>query len=63
MNFLKPDFCNTDETSLIIKGDNDGVDLEEVNEMYKALGGGVSGDMAGIQNHNWLLFLLPLMLR
>jgi pimeloyl-ACP methyl ester carboxylesterase len=33
---------------LIIKGDNDGVDLEEINTMYKALGGGVSGDMAGI---------------
>lgn len=30
---------------LIIKADNDGVDLTEVNEMYTALGGGVSGDM------------------
>lgn len=33
---------------LIIKADNDGIDLTNVNEMYTALGGGVSGDMAGI---------------
>ena len=33
---------------LIIKGDNDGVDLSHVAEMYEALGGGVSGDMAGM---------------
>lgn len=33
---------------LIIKGDNDGVDLSHTAEMYEALGGGVSGDMAGI---------------
>ena len=33
---------------LIIKGDNDGVELDHVAEMYKAFGGGVSGDMAGL---------------
>lgn len=33
---------------LIIKADNDGVDLCHTAEMYQALGGGVSGDMAGI---------------
>jgi len=33
---------------LIIKADNDGIDLDEINEMYTALGGGISGDMAGI---------------
>ena len=33
---------------LIIKADNDGIDLNEISEMYNALGGSVSGDMAGI---------------
>jgi pimeloyl-ACP methyl ester carboxylesterase len=33
---------------LIIKGDNDGVELEHVAEMYKAFGGGISGDMGGL---------------
>lgn len=33
---------------LIIKGDNDGVEFEHVAEMYKAFGGGVSGDMGGL---------------
>lgn len=33
---------------LIIKGDNDGVELEHIAEIYKAFGGGVSGDMAGL---------------
>ncbi len=33
---------------LMIKGDNDGVDLHHYAEMYAALGGGGSGDMAGI---------------
>jgi len=33
---------------LIIKGDNDGVDLAHTAEMYQAFGGGVSGDMAGL---------------
>lgn len=33
---------------LMISGDNDGVDLNHVVEMYKAIGGGVFGDMAGI---------------
>ena len=34
--------------ALIIKGDNDGVELTHIAEMYQALGGGVSGDMAGL---------------
>jgi pimeloyl-ACP methyl ester carboxylesterase len=33
---------------LIIKGDNDGVDLGHVAEMYTLCGGGVFGDMAGL---------------
>lgn len=33
---------------LIISGDNDGVDLYHVAEMYKLCGGGVFGDMAGL---------------
>lgn len=33
---------------LIVKGDNDGVELTHIAEMYQALGGGVSGDMKGL---------------
>jgi len=33
---------------LIIKGDNDGVELSHISEMYQLLGGGVFGDMAGL---------------
>lgn len=33
---------------LIIKGDNDGVDLHHTADIYGLLGGGVSGDMKGI---------------
>lgn len=33
---------------LMITGDNDGLDLNQVADMYKLLGGGVNGDMGGI---------------
>jgi pimeloyl-ACP methyl ester carboxylesterase len=33
---------------LIISGDNDGVDLNHIAEMYKLCGGGVFGDIAGL---------------
>lgn len=33
---------------LLIGGDNDGVDLNHVSEIYKLRGGGVFGDMAGL---------------
>jgi pimeloyl-ACP methyl ester carboxylesterase len=33
---------------LIISGDNDGVDLNHIAEMYRLCGGGVFGDMAGL---------------
>jgi pimeloyl-ACP methyl ester carboxylesterase len=33
---------------LMISGDNDGVDLNHITDMYKLLGGGVFGDMAGL---------------
>lgn len=33
---------------LMITGDNDGLDLNQVADMYKLLGGSVNGDMAGI---------------
>jgi pimeloyl-ACP methyl ester carboxylesterase len=42
---------------LIIKGDNDGVELEHTAEMYKALGGGVFGDMAGLPKSQ--LMIIP----
>lgn len=38
-------------------GDNDGVDLAHVTEMYKLLGGNVFGDMRGIPNSQ--LAILP----
>ncbi|MCW3463449.1 alpha/beta fold hydrolase [Chitinophaga nivalis] len=33
---------------LMISGDNDGVDLHHITDMYRLLGGGVFGDMAGL---------------
>jgi pimeloyl-ACP methyl ester carboxylesterase len=33
---------------LIIKGDNDGVELSHVSEMYQLLGGGTFADMTGL---------------
>jgi pimeloyl-ACP methyl ester carboxylesterase len=33
---------------LIISGDNDGVDLNHITEMYRLCGGGVFGDIAGL---------------
>ena len=42
---------------LIIKGDNDGVELSHVAEMYKLLGGGVFADMTGLPRSQ--LAILP----
>lgn len=42
---------------LIIKGDNDGVELNHVAEMYTLLGGGVFGDMTGLPKSQ--LAILP----
>ena len=42
---------------LIIKGDNDGIELEHVTEMYKAFGGGVFADMTGLPKSR--LAILP----
>jgi pimeloyl-ACP methyl ester carboxylesterase len=42
---------------LIIKGDNDGVELNHVAEMYTLLGGGVFGDMTGLPKSQ--LVILP----
>ena len=42
---------------LIIKGDNDGVDLNHMAEMYSLCGGGVFGDMAGLPKSR--LAILP----
>jgi len=42
---------------LIIKGDNDGIDLNHTAEMYRLCGGGVFGDMAGLPKSR--LAILP----
>jgi pimeloyl-ACP methyl ester carboxylesterase len=42
---------------LIISGDNDGVDLNHIAEMYRLCGGGVFGDMAGLPKSR--LAILP----
>jgi pimeloyl-ACP methyl ester carboxylesterase len=42
---------------LIIKGDNDGVDLNHIAEMYSLCGGGVFGDIAGLPKSR--LAILP----
>ncbi|HEX6890302.1 MAG TPA: alpha/beta hydrolase [Chryseolinea sp.] len=42
---------------LIISGDNDGVDLNHVAEMYRLCGGGVFGDIAGLPKSR--LAILP----
>ena len=42
---------------LLIMGDNDGVSLEHKAEMYRAAGGGVPGDMAGLPKSQ--LAILP----
>ena len=42
---------------LIISGDNDGVDLDHVAEMYRLCGGGVFGDIAGLPKSR--LAILP----
>lgn len=42
---------------LLISGDNDGVDLNHVAEMYRLCGGGVFGDMAGLPKSQ--LAILP----
>jgi pimeloyl-ACP methyl ester carboxylesterase len=44
---------------LLIKGDNDGVELNHVADMYTLLGGGVFGDMAGLPKSQ--LAILPAM--
>jgi pimeloyl-ACP methyl ester carboxylesterase len=44
---------------LLIMGDNDGTDLKKVAELYSLLGGGVSGDMAGLPKSE--LAILPAM--
>jgi pimeloyl-ACP methyl ester carboxylesterase len=43
--------------TLIIVGDSDGVPLEKVVEMFKLLGGGVFGDIAGLPKSQ--LAILP----
>lgn len=45
--------------TLLISGDNDGVDFNHLTEMYRALGGGVFGDMAGLPKSQ--LAVLPAM--
>ena len=42
---------------LIINGDNDGVDLNHISEMYRLCGGGVFGDIAGLPKSR--LAILP----
>lgn len=42
---------------LFVMGDNDGVDLNHIAEMYRLCGGGVSGDMEGIPESQ--LAILP----
>jgi pimeloyl-ACP methyl ester carboxylesterase len=42
---------------LIIKGDNDGVELSHTTEMYKLLGGGIFGDITGLPKSR--LAILP----
>ena len=44
---------------LIIKGDNDGVELTHIAEMYKLLGGDRMGDTAGLPRSR--LAVLPAM--
>lgn len=44
---------------LIISGDNDGVDLAHITEMYRLAGGGVFGDMAGLPKSQ--LAIIPAM--
>ncbi|WP_306350719.1 alpha/beta fold hydrolase [Flavobacterium sp. '19STA2R22 D10 B1'] len=39
---------NIKSPTLLIMGDNDGVDLKQTASMYRLLGGGVSGDIAGL---------------
>lgn len=48
---------NITAPALLIMGDNDGVDLHHVAEMYALLGGGVSGDLAGLPKSQ--LAILP----
>jgi pimeloyl-ACP methyl ester carboxylesterase len=43
--------------TLFISGDNDGVDLNHIAEMYRLCGGGVFGDMAGLPKSR--LAILP----
>lgn len=43
--------------ALLIMGDNDGVDLHHIADMYKQLGGSVVGDMAGLPKSQ--LAILP----
>jgi pimeloyl-ACP methyl ester carboxylesterase len=41
---------------LLIKGDNDGVDLNHITDLYRLCGGGTFGDMAGLPKSQLAIF-------